>query len=208
MIDDGFVGEPQYVLVELSRRPYRPGADGWRYDIQRVGNWILEEPIHFFDLARWYLSSAGEPQSVTALANSRQSGHPELQDNFSALVRFASGDYAVVTQSLAMFEHHQTVKVAGTKGSLWAGWSGAMDRTRHPTFFLKASNGEAVQEIPLDGTAGELFELESQIAMMIRAVRDGRPLATTGDDGRWAVAMCAAAQRSVETGRSVGMNEV
>ena len=31
MIDEGFVGEPQYVLVELSRNPYRQGADGWRY---------------------------------------------------------------------------------------------------------------------------------------------------------------------------------
>jgi myo-inositol 2-dehydrogenase/D-chiro-inositol 1-dehydrogenase len=135
---------------------------------------------------------------VTALANSRQAGHPELQDNLSALVQFGGGAYAVISQSLAMFEHHQVVKVAGTKGSLWASWSGAMDRTRHPTFFLKASNGETVQEIAIDGTAGELFQLESQIAMMVRAVRDGQPLTTTGDDGRWAVAMCAAAQRSVD----------
>jgi myo-inositol 2-dehydrogenase / D-chiro-inositol 1-dehydrogenase len=27
MIDDGFIGDPQYALVELSRKPYRPGAD-------------------------------------------------------------------------------------------------------------------------------------------------------------------------------------
>src|SRR5262249_37474449 len=48
MIDAGAVGRPLYVLIELWRRPYRLGADGWRYDIARVGNWILEEPIHFF----------------------------------------------------------------------------------------------------------------------------------------------------------------
>src|SRR5205085_9860136 len=63
LIDNGFVGTPLYVLVELSRRPYRPGADGWRYDIRRVGNWVLEEPIHFFDLARWYLAAASAPLS-------------------------------------------------------------------------------------------------------------------------------------------------
>ena len=119
MIDEGFVGEPQYVLVELSRNPYRQGADGWRYDINRVGNWILEEPIHFFDFARWYLTSAGAPVSVYATANSRQPDHPELQDNFSAILNFSGGAYAVVSQSLSMFEHHQTVKVAGTQGSLW-----------------------------------------------------------------------------------------
>ena len=38
LIDDGFISTPQYCLVEVSRRPYRPGADGWRFDIERVGN--------------------------------------------------------------------------------------------------------------------------------------------------------------------------
>ena len=70
-IDRGEIGEPRYILVELSRRPYRLGADGWRYDIGRVGNWILEEPIHFFDLARWYLSGAGAPADVYATASAR-----------------------------------------------------------------------------------------------------------------------------------------
>ena len=142
LIDAGFVGEPLYVLIELSRRPYRQGSENWRYDINRVGSWILEEPIHFFDLARWYLSAAGEPQAVYATSNSRQPGHPELKDNFSAIVHFPRGAYAVISQTLAAFEHHQTVKVTGTKGALWASWSGAMDRTLHPTFSLRAFDGE------------------------------------------------------------------
>ncbi len=208
MIDEGFVGDPQYVFVELSRKPYRRGADGWRYDINRVGNWILEEPIHFFDFARWYLTSTGDPISVFATANSRDPDHPELQDNFSALVKFAGGAYAIVSQSLSMFEHHQTVKVAGTKGSLWARWSGAMDRTQHPEFSLKACDGENVREIPIEKITGEVFELEDQIAMVVHAVREGEPLKTTGEDGKWSVAMCVAAQKSVETGQPVMMDDV
>ena len=51
MLDAGAIGEPRYVLIELWRRPYRTGSDGWRYDPARVGSWILEEPIHFFDFA-------------------------------------------------------------------------------------------------------------------------------------------------------------
>lgn len=208
MIEEGFIGEPKYVLVELSRKPYRLGSDGWRYDIDRVGNWILEEPIHFFDFARWYLQSAGDPESVFATANSRQPNHPELQDNFSAVVNFSGGAYAIVSQTLSMFEHHQTVKVAGTHGSLWASWSGAMDRTEHPTFFLKASDGDQVTDIGIDKITGEVFELQDQIAMMVKAIRDGQPLVTTGEDGMWSVAMCVAAQRSVEQGRPVLINEV
>src|SRR5207253_2369022 len=48
VIERGTIGTPQYVLVELSRKPYRTGASGWRYDAARVGSWVLEEPIHFF----------------------------------------------------------------------------------------------------------------------------------------------------------------
>lgn len=210
LVESGYIGKPQYVLVELSRRPYRQGAGGWRYDIQRVGNWILEEPIHFFDFVRWYLSSAGEPESVFAVANSRQVGHPELQDNFSSIIRFAGGEYGVVSQTLSAFEHHQTVKVTGTSGALWAGWSGAMDRTKHPSFFLKGISGSEneVETIAIAKITGEVFELQDQIALVTSAIRDQTPLVTTGTDGLWSVALCVAAQRSVDTGRPVALSEV
>ena len=38
LIAEGRIGDPQYVLVELSRRPYRLGSSGWRYDPARVGS--------------------------------------------------------------------------------------------------------------------------------------------------------------------------
>lgn len=208
LIDDGIVGDPQYVLVELSRNPYRLGSDGWRFDINRVGDWILEEPIHFFDLARWYLSSVGQPESVYAAANSRQPDHPELQDNCSAIMHFTGGAYAVVSQTLAAFEHHQTVKITGTKGAIWASWSGAMDRVRKATFFLKAFDGEKLEEVPITRGAGELYELEEQIAAMVAAVRDGAPSPCSGEDGKWSVAMCLATQMSVKAGRRITMDEV
>jgi myo-inositol 2-dehydrogenase/D-chiro-inositol 1-dehydrogenase len=208
LVDDGFVGEPQYVLVELSRRPYRLGSQSWRYDISRVGNWILEEPIHFFDLARWYFSSLGDPQTIYATANSKQPDHPELHDNFSAIVHFPRGAYAVISQTLSAFEHHQTVKLTGTKGALWASWSGAMDRTAHPTFSLRAFDGERVEQIPIDKITGEIFELEDQMAMLVAAIQNGSPLTCTAEDGRWSVAMCLAADRSVKTSAPVSIDAI
>lgn len=200
MIDDGFIGEPLYALVELSRNPYRLGADGWRYDIERVGNWILEEPIHFFDLARWYLAASGDPVSVFGSASSSQKDRPELQDNFSAIMNFERGAYAVVSQTLCAFEHHQTIKVTGTQGALWASWSGAMDRTRHPTFSLRAYDGEEVKTVPIEKMTGELFELEDQVQVMSDAILHGKPLHCSAEDGRWSVRMCLAAQESVDSG--------
>lgn len=206
MIDQGAIGEPQYALIELWRRPYRLGSGGWRYDIDRVGSWILEEPIHFFDLARWYFAAAGEPIRVAARAKARDPQHPELLDNFSAFLDFPGGAYAVISQTLSAFEHHQVVKVTGTKGALWATWSGAMDRTFHPEYSLKHYDGEAVHNIAIDRPTGEVYELVDQIAAMASAVRDDSPLHCTGHDGRWSVKMCLRAEESLATGLPVSLD--
>ena len=197
VIEQGTIGTPQYCLVELSRKPYRQGAGGWRYDGQRVGSWVLEEPIHFFDLARWYLAEHGEPSSIYATANSRDEKRPQLHDNFSAIMRYDSGAYAVISQTLAAFEHHQTVKIAGTKGAIWASWSGAQDRTLEPTYSLKVFDGETLKDIPLAHQSGEVFELRQEVAMMVDSVRSGNPPIASGDDGLWSVALCLAAEESI-----------
>jgi myo-inositol 2-dehydrogenase/D-chiro-inositol 1-dehydrogenase len=207
LVNAGAVGEPQYALIELWRRPYRQGSQGWRYDIRRVGNWILEEPIHFFDLARWYFSQAGEPETVYARANSKQPDHPELQDNFSAVLTFPKGVYAVISQTLSAFGHHQTVKLTGTRGAIWACWHGAADRDLSPRFSLERFDGQEVKEVTLAEPAGEVFELEREIAMVTRAVGEGGPLTASGEDGLWSVALCQAAHRSVELGTPVAVQD-
>ena len=206
LIVSGAIGEPLYALIELWRRPYRLGSDGWRYDINRVGSWILEEPIHFFDLARWYFSAAGEPVNVYATANSKQPDHPELQDNFSAVIHFPGGRYALASQTLAGWEHHQLVKVTGTAGAIVAAWGGSTDRTFEPSFKLIVMRGDRVEELPITKPSGEVYELVDEIASVVRAVRDGTPVACSGEDGRWAVAMCLAAQQSVATGRPAAID--
>jgi myo-inositol 2-dehydrogenase/D-chiro-inositol 1-dehydrogenase len=207
LVDEGTIGLPRYALVELSRFPYRHGSEGWRYDIARVGNWILEEPIHFFDLARWYLSACGEPESVYARASSRHPDHPELQDSFSAVVGFPGGAYAVVTQTLAAFEHHVACKLTGTRGAIWASWSAADARSPTPAFSLRYSTSESedVTDVPYEHVTGEVVELGQQIAAVVAAIRQGTPPPVTGTDGRWAVLLCEAAQRSVETGGVVSL---
>lgn len=206
MVREGAVGEPLYLLIELWRRPYRQGAEGWRYNIQRVGNWILEEPIHFFDMARWYFGA--NPVSVYARANSKQDGHPELQDNFSAIVNFPDGKYAVISQTLAAYEHHQVVKITGTRGSMWATWGGEMDRTFHPQFSLFHQDATGKRQIPIEKITGEVYELEDEMAMMVEAVCNRGAVAATGEDGRWSVAICLAAQLSVDRGNIVNLAEV
>lgn len=207
LIDDGAVGTPQYVLLELSRFPYRLGSEGWRFDINRVGNWILEEPIHFFDLARWYFSDFGDPVSVYARANSRQPDHPELQDNFTTIMDFSSGGFAVISQTLAAFEHHVTCKVTGTAGAIWANWSAPDARDPEPRFGLCYGDHNGIEEIAFAKMTGEVVELEDQIAALVRSVNEGTEPPASGMDGRWSVAMCLAAQASVDRGAPVSIED-
>ena len=207
-IDAGAIGEPQYVLVELSRKPYRLGASGWRYDPARVGSWVLEEPIHFFDLARWYLAGAGDPVELHAYGNSRDPQRPQLFDNFSAMFKYANGAYAVVSQTLAAFEHHQTVKVAGTKGAIWAGWSGALDRTLEPTCFLKVFDGEKLEEVKLAKQSGEVFELREEIARCVQMVRGEAEPAASGRDGLWSAGLCLLAEESIRQKRPLPVGDL
>jgi myo-inositol 2-dehydrogenase/D-chiro-inositol 1-dehydrogenase len=208
LIEAGAIGEPLYALIELWRHPYRLGSGGWRYDINRVGSWILEEPIHFFDLARWYFSGAGEPVSIYARANGTRLEHPELHDNFSAIVNFPGGRYAVITQTLTGWEHHQTVRLTGTRGAMWASWSGVTDRTREPAFTLKLQTGGVMSDVAIEKPSGEVYELVEEIAAVVSAVRDGTPVPCSGDDGLQAVAMCLKAAEALESGQLVSCREI
>jgi myo-inositol 2-dehydrogenase/D-chiro-inositol 1-dehydrogenase len=207
LLDAGVIGRPQAVLVELSRFPYRQGSAGWRYDRQRVGSWILEEPIHFFDLARWYLAEAGEPVAVDARGNSRRGETPELADHFAAFIDFPNRAYAVVIQTLSAFEHHQTVKVSGTEGTIWAAWSAPDARAPQARFSLRWGLGDNVHELPFAAPTGELVELADEIAAFVSAIQTGRMPPCTGDDGRAAVLLCLAAEASLQRGTAVSLAE-
>lgn len=205
LIEEGAIGKPRAALVELSRFPYRQGSGGWRYDRERVGSWILEEPIHFFDLARWYMATSGDPTTIYARANARRVDSPELHDHFAATIGFADGAYAVVVQSLSAFEHHQMVKVSGTKGTIWAQWSAADARSPSPTFSLRHGLAEAIENVPFERVTGELVELAEEIRAFVVAIQTNRPPPCTGNDGRWSTLLCLAAGESIATRREIAL---
>jgi myo-inositol 2-dehydrogenase/D-chiro-inositol 1-dehydrogenase len=168
LLDAGEIGEPMYALVSLFRFPYRPGSGGWRYKADRVGSWILEEPVHFFDSVMWYFERWGDPVAV-----------------------------------LAGFEHHRVMEVVGSEGAVRTWWSGAMDRTRAPTFELKVRRRGAMETeaVPL-AVSGEVFELEEEIRRTVAAFRLRRPL-VSGEEARKRVVVCREAERSLREGREV-----
>ncbi len=213
LVSEGRLGDPMYLTIELWRRPYRSGRDGWRYDSDLVGSWMLEEIIHFVDLAAWYFEDLGEPASISAAGNSkgRDAG---LYDNFSLTLRWPGGQYAVISQKVAGFDNDMTAGLVGTAGAVRAQWSVAMNRSDTPSASMRLIEdltGEErfdisePQEIVLERPSGEIFELDTLISHTVESIESGVPL-VSGEEGRRAVAICRAAEMAMNAGREVDLD--
>ncbi len=203
IIDEGKIGRPMYALVSIFRFPFRKGANDWRYNRNMVGSWILEELIHYFDLILWFYKETGDPVSVFAYGNSinRNEG---LYDNFSSILKFPGGSYAVLTQTLSGFEHHQVIEITGEKGSIRSLWSGVTDRTLNPEFILKLhrKGDEQSKNIPIALPSGELFELEEELKQTVELFKINKAL-FPAEDARKVVAICIEAEHSLQEKREI-----
>ncbi|MCP5152990.1 MAG: Gfo/Idh/MocA family oxidoreductase [Ectothiorhodospiraceae bacterium] len=214
-VDDGTFGEPLSFLFTLWRRPFRSGAADWRYDAASVGSWLLEEPVHFVDLAAWYFERLGPPASVYAAGNGKGRAGA-MYDNLAMTLRWPEGQYAVLTQSVAGFEDHKVMEIVGTAGAARALWSGAMDRTDRPTASLRLLDGLTGEErfdigqprdIDLHEASGEIFELLTFYQHVAEGVETGRSY-VSAEAGRRAVAICVAAEQSVRERREIDLAEL
>jgi myo-inositol 2-dehydrogenase/D-chiro-inositol 1-dehydrogenase len=203
LIDEGAIGTPLHLRLDLWRRPYRAGAGGWKADPAKVGSSILEEPIHYLDLARWYLTpSHGEPSALQAWATSRPDASSQWQ-NLDVGLRFGEAR-ALVTRSIAAWGHKVSLQLVGDAGALSATWAGSMDLDLEPRqqLTLLRGRGTAPEEVHVP-QSGHAFDLPRQTAAFIAALRSGSRPAATAADGRAAVALCLAVERSLRQGGAV-----
>jgi myo-inositol 2-dehydrogenase / D-chiro-inositol 1-dehydrogenase len=129
-----------------------------------------------------------------------------MYDNFSTVMQFPGGAYAVVNQTLAGFEHHHVVEIVGTEGSIRTWWSGTMDRTLEPEHELTMQlSGASQPEVVALERSGEVFELEEELAEVTRAFREERTL-VGGEEARKRIVVCLEAERSVREGRQVALS--
>jgi myo-inositol 2-dehydrogenase / D-chiro-inositol 1-dehydrogenase len=207
LIASGRVGEPLHLSLHLWRRPHRSGAGGWKGDPARLGSSILEEPVHYLDLARWYL---GAPREVLAWSASRP-GRADAHEHLDVRVRFGAaadgGDrWAVVARSLAGAGHAVELKLLGSEASLRGHWRGKADVDPEPDvgLVLHHTGGDEVQ--PLPQATGHAHDVVRQTRAFVRAVREGTPVPATAEDGRAAVALCLAVEASLRARTSVTLD--
>lgn len=199
LIDGGVLGTPRHVHLGLWRRPYRAGAGGWKADPAKVGSSILEEPIHYLDLAAWWL---GPVTAVQAFATSR-AGREASWENLDVRLWTAAAQ-ASVTRSIAAWGHRVTVEIVGDEGAYRAEWTGRMDADEAPTVLGWLHRGEdrdaPAEPLALRSQTGHAFDLPRQAEAFLRACLGDGAVIAQGVDGREAVRLSLLAERSLMAG--------
>jgi myo-inositol 2-dehydrogenase/D-chiro-inositol 1-dehydrogenase len=193
-IEAGRLGRP--LLLHLFSRDPRPTAVS---STRAIAGLFLDMTIHDFDMARFLMQS--EVTQVYALAGTMMENCGE-PDTAIVTLRFTSGAIATIDNAHTAYGYDQRVEVFGTDGCI-ATENEQPDRAR-----LVHADGR-IDALPLY-FFGERY-LASYLAELRAFVHciqnDGEP-AVTGQDGRAAAKVAAAAQRSYETGQPVRMSEI
>jgi myo-inositol 2-dehydrogenase/D-chiro-inositol 1-dehydrogenase len=209
LIDADAIGAPLFLNLSLFRNFYRPGAASWRYDAARVGSWLLEEAVHYFDLVLWYFTRHGDPVSLRAYGNARPGRDTGMHDNVTVVLRYRDGAYATLDHCVAGFEHHVVLEIAGTDGAIRTLWSGAMDRDGRAEFELRVQprgfafeRGVRESERVAIERSGEVYELTEQIRLTAQAFAARRAL-VPASEARKRVMLCIEAERALAEDREI-----
>jgi predicted dehydrogenase len=186
------VGEPVFARISLGAGWIWGGWDAWVLDPGRSGGHILHNGVHGIDLVSWWLRD--RPVEVAAVGQTVTSAALPIHDYFELVLRFSRGAAAVVEMSRGDRPKNgasRSVVVTGDRGMLSISgedWGGEI-RTETDS-----------SPLGFDGQAG----FDRQLAAFAEAVSGGDPAAVaSGADGRLAVAVALAAERSIREGRAV-----
>ena len=210
LLDKGAIGQPRFGTSDLRRYPYSSGAGGWRYDPSKVGDWLLEEPIHYFDLMVWLMGpEAGAPNRLYAATSASRPEREVWHENFSSLLSFSNGGYVNISRTVASFHFRLQIRFTGTLGTLEGNWSAPTDRSPDPvaSLTLFRFGDEAPQNIEVAQKTGHAHDLHRELTVFGQAVRGEQLPLVSGLDGRRSVYLCQAAAVSLASGQAITITD-
>jgi UDP-N-acetyl-2-amino-2-deoxyglucuronate dehydrogenase len=190
-----------YVKWNRSAEYYRsPWKGTWALD---GGAALINQAIHGLDLLQWF---AGLPTEVSGRFTRRVHTGIEADDTTVATLQFPDGALGVIEASTALWPGwSRRIELCGEAGSIRleddriTQWEFATPQPQDDA--IRASAGESQGSGAADpggiSIAGHLAQLEDFVA----AIRDDRPPAIDGREGRKAVALVHAIYESAKSGR-------
>jgi predicted dehydrogenase len=202
LIDGGAIGDLRMVRVTSSVIGYLPAEHGWVKEPGEGGAW-LDMGVHLFDALRWFTGAEVEIvfariRDFGGIAHLRRSGMAELV--------MTNG---VLAQVMISFEM-PAPGIGSQSQWTFVGSSGIIESDSYGKVRLGSGNGwreiYAMPSFDLNADVYSPIRLEAfaaQVSDFAGAIRDRRPPAVGGRDGRAAVEVVEAAARSSATGESI-----
>jgi predicted dehydrogenase len=217
LVDDGRIGDIRMIEMrgawtgflledivdEATGRVIIPRKD-WAFDPVE-GSQFLDWGVHETDAVRWLTGS----EAVLAYADYRTYGTPPPAD-LSAMVQYRMAN-GVMVQMMMTYE----VPEPGITPNDWTrviGSTGIVEADHYGQVRIgTGSDWQVVAEQPVFNFLGDYLDpnrlkgFAAQVEDFCGAIREDRPPAVTGRDGRAAVEMVEAADRSAASGQAVAL---
>ncbi len=218
-IEGGRIGEPGLASVEVLgwRGADYYAMDAWRGTQAGEGGGVLvNQAVHQLDLLRWFLGPVAEVDAWTSNIN-----HPELdvEDTVVATIRFAGGALASFVASNAqrpglyahVHIHGRSGASVGVETDAGSSFVAGLSLPSSPRNDLWTIPGEEAapdrwvdeDAAALNGVDPATHHHELQLRDVVAAIRDRRPPAVDGADGRATVELLEAIYGAARTGERV-----
>ncbi len=214
-VSSGQVGD--LGVIRLKRAAYQPQilGENWFLDEAKSGGMIVDLMIHDFDYARWL---GGDIERV--YARSARGIHPDAPGDYALVtLRFTSGAMALIEGGWAYPKgvFRTAIDISGTEGLIeWNSDASstlkpflentALARKTAPDGLLALPDGVPDVGLPLSILSEDPYE--TQIRHVKHALETGTPFLVTPQDALEALRIALAARMSLQTGRTVNLEEV
>ena len=175
----------------------------WMFDLEQSNGPLAEVCSHDIDTLRWF--TGGEFTEVYAIAGNyrtpeARAAHPDFYDQVLLCARFSNGAQGSITGAQGVqYAYDSRVEIIGTHGLISIGSLNA-DTTLICTRDKELRRPSVVSWTNLYRDAYLAEDVE-----FITAIREQRPAAVTGRDGRAAVAVVNAGNRSIIERRPISL---
>ena len=221
-------GGLKMLTIREHRFPFLTKVGDWNRFNEKTGGTFVEKCCHFFDLMRLIVNAeptrvmASAAQDVNHLDEVYHGQRSDILDNGYVIVDFANGTRAML--ELCMFaegaEFQEEIIGVGPTGKLEAKvpgpgrfWPEHLGPAPTPLIIESPRNpqGQIIREVPVDPALLEVGDHNGatfyQHQLFLELVRGERPTPEVSlNDGKKAVLMGMAAQKSAETGEAVPLS--
>jgi myo-inositol 2-dehydrogenase/D-chiro-inositol 1-dehydrogenase len=196
---NGEIGAPRMLHI-ISRDPAPPPLSYIRVS----GGMFMDMTIHDFDMARFLTGDEVEEiYTAGGVMVDREIGEAGDLDTALIVLRFRNGVIGTIDNSRqAAYGYDQRVEILGNEGKI-------ATENCYPNQAVVSNGRQVGRDLPFNFFMDRYTEsFANELRSFVDAVREDRPTAVTGMDGRIPVVMGLAARKSYDEGRPVHLEEV